>query len=74
MSGRKVAIAACVAALTLALTGCISTTPDPTTTRTDGMNSSDFKEVEVKLRDGRTVLCLTTGSKPSPSCDWAGAK
>jgi len=60
----------------LTLAGC---SPAPTVDQTRqgadaNYDSSDFSEVQVKLRDGRTVLCLKTGSYGAVSCDWEAAK
>ena len=62
-----------VAAATLALTGCGDTAPASDHAKTnENYTGSDYTEVSVKLKDGRTVICLT-GYREA-TCDWEHAK
>lgn len=69
----RLATIGAIAAATLALAGCGDPAPKSDQAQTkDYLNGSDYTEVHVKLKDGRTVLCLA-GYRES-TCDWEHAK
>jgi hypothetical protein len=69
----KIKLAAVAGAVLLALTACGEPAPKSDQAQTDPRYSgSDYLEVSVKLKDGRTVLCLTGTYRLN--CDWEHAK
>jgi len=69
----RLATLAIIAALTIALTACGEPAPKSDHANSDSnWAGSDFKETIVKLKDGRSVLCVV--SYREPSCDWEHAK